>query len=81
MATNTYVALDTKTLTSNATSVVFTSINQGYTDLILVCNSGQVTADTSYNLRVGTSNSIDTGNNYSDTALNGNGSTASSYRN
>ena len=81
MATNTYVALDTKTLTSNAASVIFTSINQGYTDLVLVCNSGQVTADTSYNLRVGASNTIDTGSNYSDTALNSNGSTASSYRN
>jgi len=81
MATNTYVALDTKTLTSNATSVVFTSINQGYTDLVLVCNSGQVTADTSTNFRVGTSNTIDTGSNYSDTALNGNGSAENSYRN
>ena len=36
MATNTYVALQTQTLTSNAASVTFTSINQGYTDLVLV---------------------------------------------
>jgi hypothetical protein len=81
MATNTYVALDTQTLTSNAASVTFTSINQGYTDLVLVCNSGQVTADTSTNFRVGTSNTIDTSSVYSDTGLNGSGSAASSYRN
>lgn len=77
----TYTPLETQTLGANAASVTFSSISQSYTDLVLVCNSGQVTADTSYNLRVGASNTIDTGTNYSDTALNGNGSTASSYRN
>jgi hypothetical protein len=73
--------IEAKTLGANAASVTFSSISQSYTDLVLVCNSGQVTADTSTNFRVGTSNTIDTGSNYSDTALNGNGSTASSYRN
>jgi hypothetical protein len=38
MATNTYVALDTKTIATAATSVEFTSIPQGYTDLILSVN-------------------------------------------
>jgi hypothetical protein len=38
MATNTYVALDTKTITSSVASVSFTSIPQTYTDLVLVCS-------------------------------------------
>jgi hypothetical protein len=38
MATNTYVALDKKTITSTAASVEFTSIPQNYTDLVLVVN-------------------------------------------
>jgi hypothetical protein len=77
----TYEPIATQTLSSNAASVTFSSISQSYTDLVLIQNSGQVTADTSYNLRVGASNTIDTGSNYSDTALNGNGSSATSYRN
>jgi len=36
MATNTYVALDTKAVTSTVTSVTFSSIPQTYTDLIIV---------------------------------------------
>jgi len=78
---STYTPIATQTLGSAAASVTFSSIPQGYTDLVLVCNSGQSTADNSYSLRVGTSNTIDTGSNYSDTALNGNGSSANSYRN
>jgi hypothetical protein len=81
MAGSTYTPIETKTLGSNAPSVTFTSISQSYTDLVLICNSGQVTADTNSSLRVGASNTIDTGSNYSDTALNGNGSTATSYHN
>jgi hypothetical protein len=38
MATNTYVALATQTLSTTATSVTFSSIPQGYTDLILVAS-------------------------------------------
>ena len=77
----TYEPIATTTLGSNAASYTFSSISQAYTDLVLICNSGQVTADNSYNLRVGASNTIDTGTNYSDTALNGNGSSANSYGN
>ena len=38
MATNTYVALATYTIPSSVASYTFTSIPQGYTDLVLVCN-------------------------------------------
>jgi hypothetical protein len=80
-AGSTYTPIATQTLTSAQSSVTFSSISGAYTDLVLVCNSGQVTADTSTNFRVGASNTIDTGSNYADTGLNGNGSTANSYRN
>lgn len=38
MATPTYIALATKTLTSTQTDIVFGSIPQGYRDLVLVAN-------------------------------------------
>lgn len=76
----TYDCIATTTLGSNQTDITFSSISSNYTDLILVVNAGQVTADNFYAIQVG-NGSIDTGSNYSDTALNGNGSTASSYRN
>jgi hypothetical protein len=44
MATNTYVALDTKTITSAVGSVTFTSINQTYKDLVIA-----ISGNTSYN--------------------------------
>ena len=77
----TYTPLATQTLGANAASVTFSSISQSYTDLVLVQNSGQVTADTFSAVRVGASNTIDTGSNYSDTALKGDGTTAGSYQN
>jgi hypothetical protein len=76
MATNTYVALQTQTLSSTATSITFSSIPQTYTDLVLVYN-GQVNT-TGMEVR-GTFNS-DAGANYSYTVLNGNGSSATSGR-
>jgi hypothetical protein len=78
MATNTYVALATHTIPTATSSYTFTSIPQGYTDLILVVsvpssqNSGssiQFNSDTDYS------------NNYSRTVLSGNGTSASSFRN
>jgi hypothetical protein len=80
MATNTYVALDTRTLLSNSASVEFTSIPQGYTDLILVCNAKNQ-GGANYNLYAQVGNgSYDTGSNYSDTYLGGQGSSAFSGR-
>jgi hypothetical protein len=80
MATNTYVALDTKTLTSAAASVVFNSIPQTYTDLVLVSNSKNASgADGGLTLRFNTDTST-SGTNYSSTFLYGDGSSAASNR-
>ena len=75
MATNTYVALDTQTLTSTAGSVTFSSIPQTYTDLIIIAQI-KGTANTYLNLRF----NGDTGSNYSRTVLSGSGSTVTSER-
>jgi len=80
MPTNTYVALDKKTVTgSNAASVEFTSIPSTYTDLVIVIN-GQVSSAVSIACQVG-NGSIDTGTNYSCTELFGDGTTVSAFRN
>ena len=73
MPTNTYVALDTQTLSSSAASVTFNSINQGYTDLIIVTQI-KGTANTYLNLRF----NGDTGSNYSRTIMSANGSSVAS---
>jgi hypothetical protein len=78
MPTNTYVALDTKSL-SGVSSITFTSIPQGYTDLVIVINGVNTTGSYPANFRVG-NGSVDTGSNYSRTGLSGNGSSATSYR-
>jgi hypothetical protein len=75
MPTNTYVALDTKTVGTAVSSVTFTSIPQGYTDLVLVFNGFSASAGSS-SLRF----NGDSGSNYSYTNLKGNGSTATSAR-
>lgn len=80
MATNTYVALSTQTLGSPAASVTFSSIPQGYTDLVLMMNAGSSTTGTNFDIRVG-NGSVDTGTNYSRTYMYGNGSSANSSRN
>ena len=78
MATNTYVALDVKTVTTAVPSITFTSIPSTYTDLVLVSNISQ---SNGYMLgRVGSSNTIDTGSNYSKTYLLSNGSSVTSGR-
>jgi hypothetical protein len=71
---STYTPIASQTLGSAAASVTFSSIPQGYTDLVIVVNAGA---------SVGTANggfrfNGDTGNNYSQTYLRGNGSTAAS---
>lgn len=76
MSQNTYVALDTKVLSSATASVTFTSIPQGYTDLILVANGSDSTV---LYMQVG-NGSVDTGSNYSRTQLLGDGSSATSGR-
>jgi hypothetical protein len=78
MATNTYVALDKITVGTATSSVTFSSIPAGYTDLQIVSvvrcsNAGQ--SDTLAMRLNG-----DSAGNYSWTLLRGNGSTASSLR-
>ena len=68
MATNTYVALQTQTITSAVSEVIFSSIPQGYTDLILIAYNKSTGG---YNplIRVG-NGTVDTGSNYSVTYMN-----------
>jgi hypothetical protein len=73
MATATYVPLATQTLGSAASSIVFSSIPSGYTDLRLV-----FTGTTSTNANVFLQFNGDTSTNYSATYLYGQDSTTSS---
>lgn len=77
MATNTYTALRTTTLTSSAATVTLdlTGIT-GYTDLVLVCNVIYDTTTANVQLYY----NGDTGSNYSTTILAGNGSGVTSTR-
>lgn len=79
MATNTYVALSTQVLTSNATNVTFTNIPQGYTDLRLVMVPASSSGTNGIRMRVG-NGSLDVNSNYSGTYMDGNGSNAASWR-
>lgn len=76
MPTNTYVALDKKTVTSAVASVEFTSIPGTYTDLVIVANIKGTSASNYLNLRFNS----DTGSNYSRTTMSANGSSATSER-
>jgi hypothetical protein len=73
----TYEPIATQTLTADAGQVVFSSIPQTYTDLVLAINSGTVSL-ASYDLLLRFNN--DSGSNYSQTILLGNGTSASSTR-
>ena len=78
-AGSTYTPIATYTLGSDVTSYTISSIPTTYTDLILI---GVFNTDSVVNLmtfQVG-NGSVDTGSNYSYTALVGNGSSASSNR-
>ena len=77
-AGSTYTPIANQVLGSSAASVTFSSIPSTYTDLILVTmvqktNSG---SGSGFNMRFNS----DTGTNYSNTYLEGSGSSASSYR-
>lgn len=72
---STYTPIATQTLGSATASVTFSSIPSTYTDLILVINAGSTISAAPW-LRF----NGDTGSNYSNTALVGNGSAASSGR-
>jgi len=70
MPTNTYVALDTRTLTSSAAAVTFSSIPQTYTDLVIVSSQLYASSggDRYATFQVG-NGTVDTGSNYSWTYL------------
>ena len=75
MGTPTYKPLATKTLTATATSVTFSSIGQGFRDLVLVATlvPGSGASTLRYNF-----NGDATAANYSSVAASGDGATASS---
>lgn len=75
MATATKIPLASLTLSASTSSVTFSGISQSYTDLILIYSTQMGTPDTIL-LRVNS----DTGTNYSQTLISGNGSAASSTR-
>ena len=76
MATNTYVALDKVTVGTATSTISFTGVNQGYTDLIIVAKYGTSGSGNSMGMRF----NGDTGSNYSVTTLYGTGSVADSDR-
>jgi len=76
MAT-TYEPIATTTVSSASATVTLSSIPATFTDLILIVQGTMSSGNVhSVNIRV----NGDTGNNYSDTQLDGDGSTAASYR-
>jgi len=77
MPTNTYVALDKVTVGTATPSITFTGINQGYTDLVVVFQTGMSSAGNEPYLRF----NGDSGSNYSETMMYGSGTTAYSLRN
>lgn len=75
MAT-TYEPLATQTLSSSAASVTFSSISGAYTDLVIIASAQGTVGGNGMTMRL----NGDTGSNYSNTFLRGNGSAASSAR-
>jgi hypothetical protein len=73
----TYEPIQTYTLSANTSSITFSSIPGTYTDLVLIANSGQVTADGFYGIRF----NGDSNTNYSNTQILGNASTIISNSN
>ena len=78
----TYTPLATTTASGSVNTITFSSISGSYTDLVIIANgyANYGFADrTSWFMRVG-NGSTDTGNNYSQTGLYGNGTSATSSR-
>lgn len=71
----TYEPIATQTASGSSSSITFSSIPQTYTDLVIVKNGGNTAVSNSRFQFNG-----DTGNNYSQTGLYGNGSSVGSYR-
>jgi hypothetical protein len=64
----TYVPIATQTVSGSSTTTVnFSSVPQTYTDIVLVSNGSLSHTGSAINFRVGSSNSADTGTNYSQT--------------
>ena len=78
-AGSTYTPIVTYTVPSLQSSYTFTSIPGTYTDLVIVLNGGNTRSGGSDSLTIRFNS--DTGSNYSNTNLFGNGSTATSTRN
>ena len=74
---STYEPIATQTLGSAASSVTFSSIPSTYTDLVIICNFGGSSAGQDFTFRY----NGDTGSNYSDTRMYGNGTNAVSNNN
>ncbi len=74
--TSTYEKIATTTLGSAALSVTFSSISASYTDLVLIVDGSTASAS-----GLALQFNGDTGNNYSDTYIYGDGSSAASGRN
>jgi hypothetical protein len=77
-AGSTYTPISTQTLGSATASVTFSSIPSTYTDLMLVSSITNSSAGSNYSLSFRFNG--DTGSNYSNTYLYGNGSSATSGR-
>ena len=76
-AGNTYRPIATTTVSGSSTNTyTFSSISGSYTDLVLIINTGAVSAGNTFQMTV----NGDTATNYSQTELWGNGTTASSGR-
>lgn len=73
----TYEPIATTTLTSATATVTFSSIPSTYTDLVLVCEGYMATSDGAV---IYMQLNSDTGSNYSNTYVGGNGTSASSGR-
>jgi hypothetical protein len=76
----TYIPLATTTLGSDSSAITFQNISQLYTDLVVKATIKPQNTGTAYlGIRVGSSNTLDTGTNYSNTQLIYTGSGVSSY--
>lgn len=76
MPTPTYEMVKTYTVPSATTSVTLSTISGAYTDLVLIVSAGATSSGQGLTYQLNS----DTGSNYSVTALRGNGSAATSFR-